>query len=227
MRLAVISDIHANLQGLNKALSIIDKEHVDKIVVCGDVVGYGHEPNECCDLIRKLGIPVVAGNHDWAVASLTDYSDFNSRATKGVEYTKKILTAENMSFLKALPLVYQDRNLLFVHSSPIEPEKWNYLTLDVLSLFYSYFTDAKSNINEMEERLCFVGHSHVPVIFMQINTDEIIEINPSGDCYFLEGRKGIINVGSVGEPRNLNKVASLVIYDTDTDIVYYKNFLLA
>jgi predicted phosphodiesterase len=215
-KIAVIADIHSNLKALNKAIETLEKEKVDKIFVCGDVVGYGKDPNECCNIIRKLRWPVVAGNHDWAVAGKTEYEDSHSEtAVRGINETKRIITPGNQTWLKSLKPHYVKDEMEFVHSSLVDSEKWYYLTLG--STFKgSVWQDVRDNFDVMKGQVCFVGHTHIPVIFLEITPKNIKVISPDKDFYELGGKRAIINVGSIGQPRTSSKKASLVIYDRET-----------
>lgn len=224
-KIAVIADIHSNLKALNKALGILEKEQVDKIFVCGDVVGYGKDPNECCKIIQKLRCPVIAGNHDWAVAGKTEYEDSHSdTAVRSINETRKIITPGNLTWLKSLKLRHVLDEMEFAHSSLVEPKKWYYLTLG--STFKdSVWQDVRDNFDVMKGQVCFVGHTHIPVIFLETKPNNIKVISPDKDFYELEGKRAIINVGSVGQPRTSSKKASLVIYDREAQKITFNRFI--
>lgn len=201
MRLAVISDIHSNLAALRTALDIIKKENVDKIVCLGDIVGYGPRPNECIDLIRKHCQVSLMGNHDHAVLGLTDTYYFNQYAREAVNWTRRTLTLNNRAYLESLPFSHHENEILYVHSTPIHPEEWHYILSDY---------EAKQYLDTLKQRICFVGHSHIPLIF---TTDrgsfykEEIELDSHNQKY-------IINVGSIGQPRDGDPRLCFVILDT-------------
>ena len=205
MRIAIISDIHSNLEALNAVLDYTKTEHIDEYICTGDIVGYGANPNECIDIVKELTNRIVAGNHDFGVCNLTDTSYFNNVAKKAIEWTKKEIKNENMDFLKSLPLIIEYKNMLFVHSAPSSPARWNY----ILSMF-----DAMNEFNFFENPLCFVGHSHQPVIF-SINYDCEIGTSVENSITLNKKKRYIINSGSVGQPRDGNPKASFLIYDTD------------
>lgn len=223
-KMAIIADIHSNLPALEKALDILKEELVDRIAVCGDVVGYGRYPNECCEVVQMLKCPVVAGNHDWAVAGLTEYKESHSdRAIEGIEFTKKVITPKNLSWLQGLPLHYTEDEMEFVHGSLIEPERWYYLILGGSSTD-PIWQDIQENFEVMKGQVCFVGHLHVPAIFLEKGPKNIKEISPNKPFYELQGRRAIINVGSIGEPRTSSKMASLVIYEMENQRISFKRF---
>ena len=223
-KVGVIADIHSNLPALETALGILKQESVDRIMVCGDVVGYGKYPNECCEMVRTLKYPVVAGNHDWAVAGLTEYKDSHSnRAVEGIDFTKKVITSQNLSWLEGLPLHYREDEMEFVHASLVRPEEWYYLSLCV-PLSDSNRQDVEENFSVMNGQVCFIGHSHVPTIFLEKGPKNIKVITPNDPDYELAGRRAIIDVGSVGEPRTSSKRASLVVYDVKNQAISFKRF---
>ncbi len=205
MKIAIISDIHGNLEALNAVLKKIEEEKPDKIVCLGDIVGYGANPNECCDIVKKLTDKIVMGNHDSAVCMKTPLDWFNPNARTAIEWTMKKLTPDNFDFLSKLPLTLKYENLLFVHASPNSPEEWKY----ILNAYDAYY-----ELQVIKENVCFIGHSHVPVTFMLDENLDIFMIDR--EEFFIEGgKKYLINVGSVGQPRDFDPRASFGIYDTD------------
>lgn len=202
-RFAIISDIHGNLEALESVLSSIKNDNVDKIICCGDIVGYGASPNECIDLILKeLKISTIVGNHDYAAVNRTNIQFFNEVAKQAIIWTQKNLTEENKNLLQILPMTISEDSILFVHSSPKNPEEWNYiLTMGEARLNFEYFN----------ERISFIGHSHQPFIIeaegknLSCPSSLNISINPD--------RRYLINVGSVGQPRDRNPMAAYAICD--------------
>lgn len=195
MRIAIISDIHANLEALQKAFEIIEKKKVDEIVCLGDLVGYGANPNECIELTRKHTTHIIMGNHDQAAFDLAKTEHFNRHARLAAFWTNQTLTEANLDFLRTLPLNDKIGDLTFVHSSPKDPSEWNYI--------FSTF-DAKANFAFFQTRICFIGHTHIPGIFPEdMKTQKIDKDN-----------RYIINVGSIGQPRDGNWRLSFGIFDT-------------
>jgi len=161
MRYAVFTDVHANLEALEAVLAKIDElaqqEPIDQLWFLGDLVGYGPNPNECIIKLRERTDIVIAGNHDWAAVGKIDLDDFSTVARISAEWTAKQLTEEHREFLTNLPERIVLRDCTLVHGSPYGP-LWEYLTSEVLAeRSFQYFTN----------RYCFVGHTHVPVIFQQ------------------------------------------------------------
>ena len=161
MRYAVFTDIHANLEALNAVLEKIDElakeKPIDHIWFLGDLVGYGPNPNECIDKLRTRTNVMIAGNHDWAAIGKIDLEDFSTAARISAEWTAKQLTEENKAFLINLPERIEVGECTLVHGSPYGP-LWEYLTSEVL---------AERSFQHFSSRYCFVGHTHVPVIFQQ------------------------------------------------------------
>jgi len=163
MRYAIFSDIHANLEALEAVLAKIDeiaeKEPIDAIWFLGDLVGYGPDPNECIIKLRERTDVIIAGNHDWAAVGKIDLEDFSAAARISAEWTAEQLTEEHRAFLINLPERLQKGECTLVHGSPFGP-LWEYLTSEVL---------AERSFQHFSTRYCFVGHTHVPVIFQQLD----------------------------------------------------------
>ena len=164
MRYAVFTDIHANLEALEAVLDKIDEiareKPTDEIWFLGDLVGYGPNPNECITILRKRTDVIIAGNHDWAAVGKIDLEDFSAAARISAEWTAKQLTEEHHTFLTNLPERLEIDECTLVHGSPYGP-LWEYLTSEVL---------AERSFQYFNTRYCFVGHTHVPVIFQQPDT---------------------------------------------------------
>ena len=195
MRIAIISDIHSNLEALTKALEVIDRHAVNEIICLGDVVGYGANPNECVELVRQQCSVVIKGNHDEAVENMSFTEYFTDEARAAICWTRKQLTEKNFDYLLTLPLSYKSDDLLFVHASPCNPSEWNYISDNA---------EASSAFRCFSELICFIGHTHSPAIFSVAGRLSGITKN----------ERSIINVGSVGQPRDRNIELSFGIFDT-------------
>src|SRR5437867_4693882 len=164
MRYAIFTDIHANLEALEAVLEKIDElakeKPIDQIWFLGDLVGYGPNPNECIKTLRERTDVIIAGNHDWAAVGKIDLEDFSTAARISAEWTAKQLTEEHRTFLINLPERLEIDECTLVHGSPYGP-LWEYLTSEVL---------AERSFQYFSSRYCFVGHTHVPVIFQQPDT---------------------------------------------------------
>jgi putative phosphoesterase len=197
MRLAIISDIHANLPALNRVLTFLDATKVDEIYCLGDIVGYGPFPNECVDLVRERCAAAVMGNHDSGLIGKTPLEHFNKEGQKALRWTEKHMTTQRLNYLRHLPIIIVQHGLTLVHASPSHPTDWTYvLTMD----------EAQQAFRSFSTQLCFIGHTHVPII---IGEDLSIDA-------FRAGGRFLINVGSVGQPRDRNPKASFGLLDTDT-----------
>ncbi len=206
MRFAIISDIHANLEALSTALETIEKEAVDKVLCLGDIVGYGANPNECVELVREHSSVVLLGNHDLAAVDLSVAEFFTANARTAAHWTAETLTPGNRDFLKGLPYTAVVEDALLVHSSPQEPEEWHY----IISEF-----DASRMFPSFHEAICFIGHSHIPGVFPESSSAEQVG----------RGERFIVNVGSIGQPRDGNPDLSFGIFDSSG--WEYRNIRLA
>jgi diadenosine tetraphosphatase ApaH/serine/threonine PP2A family protein phosphatase len=209
MRILIISDIHANLTAFETVLG--DAKNQWEYVWClGDVVGYGPDPNECVELLRTLPHLCLAGNHDWAALGRLDIRTFNPDARKAVTWTRETLTKDNVDYLDALPTTIVIGNYTLAHGSPREPV-WEYILEPLI---------AALNFPHFETPYCLVGHTHQPVIYEQLNEEgDTHAIAPTyRQPRLLNGKRQIINPGSVGQPRDANPDAAYAILDVDTNI---------
>ncbi len=196
MKIALISDIHSNLQALSAALSDIDSRGIDQIYCLGDIVGYGGSPNECVDLVRQRATAVVLGNHDLASVNPSDADYFTKPGKIAIEWTNKILTDENRRFLAALPFTAEKGPCTLVHASPKAPPAWQYV---------SSMNAARSQFAHFKTDLCFIGHTHVPAIC----GEDLKTFTFKANMRFL------INVGSIGQPRDGHSRLSYGVFDSD------------
>ena len=213
MRYAIVSDVHGNLEALETVLDNLQRTGYDLLLCLGDLVGYGPNPNECCQLIRETNGVVIAGNHDWAAVGKTGIEYFNTFARMAIRWTSEVLSEENKAYLKGLPLRWIEGDILMVHSAPSEPSLWNY----VLSP-----EEACQEFRTFSERICLIGHSHQPVLFTQQEDGchkmgfEGLKLNPD--------LRYIVNVGSVGQPRDGDFRAAACIYDTKRGFMELKRY---
>ena len=212
MRYAVISDIHGNLEAFEGVLGAISQDRVDGYLFVGDVVGYGANPKECIKKLRALEPAVaIAGNHEWGVIDKLDISFFTETARDAILWTKKALDKEDIGYIESLPLVYEDEKITLVHGALNMPEEF----------YYVFDTeDAYVTLNQMKNSLCFVGHSHVPGIFASDHTK--VEYFERTDVKIDSERRYLVNVGSVGQPRDGNPAASYAVYDDEEFTVEIK-----
>jgi len=213
LRYALFGDIHANLEALEVVLEQYEKEGVDEYICLGDIVGYGANPKECLELVRqkcKRNL-VVAGNHDHAICGKLNIDFFNSYARQAVLWTRDQLGAEDIEYLRRLELVHKvDGACTIVHGTLNFPEMFDYITT-------SY--DAHLTLELLDTAVCFLGHSHVPVTFFQGPT---VTFSMEPEIEIRAERKTLVNIGSVGQPRDENPKAAYAIYDTDQGKVWVK-----
>ncbi|MEO0075392.1 MAG: metallophosphoesterase family protein [candidate division WOR-3 bacterium] len=204
MRIAVFSDVHANLEALQETLAFLEKEKIEKFFIVGDLIGYGANPNECIDLIRQLDCEIVAGNHDYGVLGKTDINLFNAMAKQAIQWTTQQMSKISLDYLANLQLVQKKENWCLVHATLESPASWQYVFDN---------TDALNQFAYFKEWICFIGHSHLPTIFeLQEQNQSINEIRATN--YRLKDNcRYLVNVGSIGQPRDGDNRACLVIWD--------------
>ncbi len=205
MRYAILSDIHGNLEALRAVLEDIENQQVDKIVCLGDVVGYGPAPNECIQLIREKADVCLMGNHDYAAIGKEPIEFFNKYARQAIVWTRRRLTPDALAYLKERPFEYIEDDITFVHSSPYRPEEWIY----IISA-----RDALPHFNYLQTRICFVGHSHVAIGVAKDDRHFWTWV-ADGETLRADARY-IINVGSVGQPRDSDPRACYGVYDAES-----------
>ena len=203
MRLAVLSDIHANLAALDAVFG--DMPPVDQIWALGDIVGYGPQPNEVIRRLQELGVRAVTGNHDGAAIGTVDASWFNPDAAAAIRWTTSVLDENAQAYLAALPQVRRDGELTAVHGSPREPI-WEYITDPAI---------AAANLDAFETRQCLFGHTHLPVIYRADGVHITVVPATVTAPIVLDAHRALINPGSVGQPRDGNPDASYLVLDTD------------
>ena len=208
MRVAVISDIHANLAAFEAVIA--DWGTVDAVWHLGDVVGYGPDPLECIERLRGLPSLGIAGNHDWAAIGRIDTSTFNQAAAEAIAWTAGRLTPDAVAYLEQLPCIRYEGDFTLAHGSPRDPI-WEY----VLSV-----SSARESFEAFTSAVCFIGHSHIPLAFSVDPTVPAamadVRVEPVVyDEIALGNRRHLINVGSVGQPRDHDPAARYAILDTD------------
>lgn len=207
MRVLVVSDIHSNLVALDAVLKHAGA--FDVIWSLGDVVGYGPQPNECIERLNEHTHVAIAGNHDWGVLGRLDLEQFNSDARQANLWNRDALLPASREYLEALPITHVEDDATLAHGSPRHPI-WEYLL---------YASLAKASFGHFETSLCFVGHSHVPVVYADLpdaDTAEVMAPADDGTAARLEpGRRYIINPGSVGQPRDGDPRAAYLLLDLE------------
>ena len=196
--------MHGNIEALRAVLDDASAR-AEGVLCLGDVVGYGPDPTACVETLASRAVAIVAGNHEQGVAGLLDPAWFNRNARAAVEWTRRTLDADHRAYLAALPLIAHVDDATLVHASPARPEEWDYLVTahDGWDAFAAFST-----------RLCFVGHSHLPGVWSLGSSGPDHE-RGDVDVAFEAGRRYIVNVGSVGQPRDRDPRAAYAVWDTD------------
>jgi diadenosine tetraphosphatase ApaH/serine/threonine PP2A family protein phosphatase len=208
-RYLILSDIHANIDALEAVLAATPRTEWDRVLVRGDLVGYGGEPNAVVDRVRALNpLAVIRGNHDKAACGIDDGSNFNYPARVAAEWTSSTLTAVNREYLRALPMgpLAVDDLTEICHGAPFDEDHY---------IFDS--EDAARAIDASTRPLCLFGHTHLPALFER--SDEAFHgHSPGAEGLRLQLRKGVrylVNAGSVGQPRDGDPRAAFAILDSE------------
>lgn len=217
MRYAIISDIHSNAAAFQAVIEYLKTNPVDRIACCGDVTGYGPDPKECIALFKSLkNAFCTAGNHDRCIAGKLSDDGLNVAAAKSDKLNREAIGPEEMVFLNSLRAKISESGLLFVHGSPKNPVEEYLFKLEKFA----------ENMSEFSEKICFVGHTHQPIVFYQdVNTFETGFVQVEQEPFAMQtedNKRYIINVGSVGQPRDRNPKACMAFYDTDTKTISFK-----
>ena len=207
MRIAVLSDIHGNLEALKEVLADLDRRDVDRTVSLGDNVGYGPEPEAVVQTLRERNIPSVMGNHEWALGRPENLGWFNPTAREALERTEALLSEASLSRCRSLPASLTLEGCRFVHGIPPD---------DVITyLFQADAVDLERTLRAMEEETCFVGHTH-DLLLVELGSEGLEAKRLGEGLHGLrdEGRR-LINAGSVGQPRDGDNRAKYVIWDPE------------
>ncbi|MCK6484737.1 MAG: metallophosphoesterase family protein [Phycisphaerae bacterium] len=215
--LAIISDIHGNAEALRTVLEDIDRRGIKRIVCLGDVIGYGPDPAACLDMIAERVEFCLCGNHDHAV--FYEPFNFNLAAERAAFWTRQVFEDEpdvarrnrRWEFLGAMAIRMEVGDMLFVHGSPRKPINEYLFPDDVITNPQKLL----QNFDRMEHTTCFVGHTHVPGVFVDDPYFEPPNELPEPRKFVLGDEKVIVNVGSVGQPRDRDPRASYVIVNDD------------
>lgn len=206
MKWAVLSDIHGNLEALEATLAALGE--VDAYLCLGDIVGYGANPNECCDIVRKLCPEMtLMGNHDAGVLGRLSPHWFNPYARFALEWTRSVLTRENWDFLQSLPHRLEGEGWMAVHGSLVDP--WEYITSP---------WEARPSFERLTVPLAFFGHTHLAEYYLQEEGHLLVTQHPwsAGESILLAaGRKYLVNPGSIGQPRDRDWRASAALFDAE------------
>ena len=210
MRYFVLSDIHSNLEALEAVLTAAAAQKYEQVLVLGDLVGYGADPNAVVDRVRALNpVASVRGNHDKVAAGLDDAEDFNHMARAAAQWTREALTRSTLEYLRELPLgpIIVDDQIEICHGSPLDEDL--YVVADV---------DATRSIEAAQRPLCLFGHTHV-ALSARMDSHRRFEVempqgHPELRTVLEDGSRYLVNPGSVGQPRDGDARAAYAIVDT-------------
>ena len=210
MKIAIFSDIHANLEALEAVLADTKNQGCTDYVCLGDVVGYNADPVACLNIIRDMGCPIVKGNHDFDSGNDTPLDQMNDLAANSLKWTRQQLSVDQRKWLSRLRMVRQVQDFTIVHSTLDQPTSWNYVTNR---------HDAMSNFSYQISPVCFYGHTHLPITYYK---HEQAGSLPPTTVPINDGVKYFINPGAVGQPRDGDWRASYCIYDLETKVVTFR-----
>ena len=212
MRYAIISDIHANLQALHAIQEDILKVGVDELICLGDIVGFGPDPSKVMDSIYANVHHFVMGNHDAAACGLLDSSAFNKDSRKIIEWTKTKLNPTAKKFLKEMPFIISTENFACVHAEMGDPGMYRYITQP---------EEAKASWDSCTEQIIFIGHTHIPAIYM-VGEMGVAHYLPPQELRCGANMRYIVNVGSVGQSRDGDMRACYVVYDSEKQQIDFR-----
>jgi predicted phosphodiesterase len=209
VRYLILSDIHANMEALEAVLAHAAGGY-DTVVCCGDIVGYGPDPNAAIEWCRANCSHVVRGNHDKACAGLSDLDWFNPVARESAIWTGNILTVENLEWLRALPAgPVEVDGFAILHGSPLDEDEYLVSSTDILQV-----------VDQLPAAVSFFGHTHLQGGF-EVHRNGILPISEP-EFSLLETSGYLINAGSVGQPRDGDPDAAYVLYDAERHVVHYR-----
>jgi predicted phosphodiesterase len=210
MRFAIFGDIHANLHAFETVLADAKAQACTHYVCMGDIVGYNAFPQQCLDIVRKLDCPVVKGNHDEQASMIGEQEGFNPLAEEAMNWTRRQLSTEDKDWLRSLRMQRQVRDFTIVHATLDTPHKWGYVFNQL---------DAAASFSYQHTSVCFIGHTHSPKAYIRDGSVRTVAL----DVLQLQvGKKYLINVGSVGQPRDGDWRAAYCIYDTTSNEIHLR-----
>jgi diadenosine tetraphosphatase ApaH/serine/threonine PP2A family protein phosphatase len=209
MRIGIFSDVHGNLEALQAVITAYQHAQIDRYICLGDTVGYGANPNECCQIVRDLAHLVILGNHDAACSGRMSTEWFNAAARVAVEGHQRMLDSVHLSWLAQLPYRIEHADMLFCHGSPYQQEEFFYVVDEA-------DVEAIMQHGAAHQPLIFVGHTHRGTTFI-VREQPAVRIweDSRPTIYILPENRYVFNVGSVGQPRDGDWRASYAIFDTE------------
>lgn len=211
MKHIIFSDIHGNLEALESVASTPQFKEAESILCLGDLVGYGADPNACIEMIRVDDrITTLVGNHDWALFHPDQRRGFNQVAKEALDWTEERITEENLDFIRNLPITHRFSDHFAVHASPYQPDSWHYIFSE---------KDIERALEAESFHACFVGHTHTP--FFYGNDESEPPASEDGALRLQPDLRYLINVGSVGQPRDSDPRASFITFDDESKEVRF------
>lgn len=212
MKFLILSDIHSNYDALKSVLDYVKKHYrnLTDVICLGDVIGYGAEPNESLEMMFSLTDKIILGNHECGVLGKTNIGFFNYSAKEAVLWTRKVIKKKYLEKLKKLDFTLDFEDFKFSHSTFQNPSYFNYIT----SIY-----EADDEFYHENFKILFIGHTHVPLVYRKVLNN--VKIIQSGEVEIDDNSRYIINVGSVGQPRDGDNRASFVIFDMDSMVVKF------
>ena len=209
MLYGICSDIHSNATAFKAVLESMHDNGVERRICLGDIVGYGVDTDECVNLVKENMNVCLIGNHDSVAVRYEASAGFNPYAKQAIEWTQKNLSKDSVAFIRSLPYIHEENDICFVHASPLSPADWVYVT---------DLEDALNAFDHFSERYCFVGHTHSPVIIAS-RPLAIPKILDEYEYVIANTERLLVNVGSVGQPRDRDPRACWCLLDTETKCV--------
>ncbi len=212
MKYGFFSDVHANLEALKACIIDFRAEKLDKVFFLGDAVGYGPFPDDSVKLINDVASVKLMGNHDYAALGLMETDYFNQYAAESMGWTKNSISRKTIEIMTDFQLKHEFDDILLVHSSPREPELWHYI-LDM--------DDARDAFGFFQQKICMLGHTHRPYIVYQDKENDVF-LSKQAEETLAENRRYLINIGSVGQPRDGDPRSCYLVYDQATGVIRHK-----
>lgn len=206
MKYGIFSDIHSNLPALEQVVQAMKRAGVERFVCLGDLVGYCAQPDECVQMVSDLAHLCVLGNHDSVALKREPSLLFNQFARLAIEWTQKVLSPSSLEYMKSLPYIVEENDCTFVHASPKSPADWFYV---------SSLDEALDAFEFFGTKFCFVGHTHNPVI-VTLGDSGVPNVIEDDHFRLLGDERLLVNVGSVGQPRDRDARASWCLFDTES-----------
>lgn len=210
-KLALFSDIHGNLEALNSIIEDARDQGVTNFACLGDLVGYGPDPGGCIAKVQEIGCVCVKGNHDDDASNDRDLWNLSDVARESLTWTRERLSESQKQWLRDLPLQKRLGRHMLVHASLEEPASWHYIKNKF---------DAQIALANQSQSLCFFGHTHVPVAYSSDGSS--VKAIKDSEISLDKGMKYLVNVGSVGQPRDGNPKACYVILDSTSKALQYQ-----